>query len=160
MCVVGRSFALGGAYRRMISKAGDLTWSIVHSDTLDQDLILSDEDKLNGVTLPEPSRGFFYFQCIFLLLPCRICVTTALYLNWKYSIFLYFDLYPLNCQSHSYTIFWLQTVVINIGRVGGFCEIKINCDSNIFRLIYYHHRGNISRCYTLVIARLVLTYIT
>lgn len=52
-----RDYALRGAYRKMIVKPENLTWSCQMYDDPTIPLVLGDLDILNGVSLQEPPNG-------------------------------------------------------------------------------------------------------
>lgn len=74
-------FSLGGSYRRMILKSGDVSWSIVRYEKPDAELQLSDADILAGKTLPpvaNPETASLKAVLVELSLPPSVYATMAL----------------------------------------------------------------------------------
>uniref|UniRef100_T1HC43 TRUD domain-containing protein n=1 Tax=Rhodnius prolixus TaxID=13249 RepID=T1HC43_RHOPR len=54
------TFSLFGSYRKILAKVDDLTWNISYYNSFDDDLILSDLDKLQNKTLPQQPENSQY----------------------------------------------------------------------------------------------------
>nr|CAB3265321.1 pseudouridylate synthase 7 homolog [Phallusia mammillata] len=54
-----KEYRLPGAYRKLIAKPGMVEWSVVRYDDLEQPLLVSDIERMEGITEPEGKEGHF-----------------------------------------------------------------------------------------------------
>lgn len=54
-----RKFTLGGAYRKILQVPLDLSWKVIHYNEKDEDLVISDIDRLRKVKPKEETAGMY-----------------------------------------------------------------------------------------------------
>ncbi|XP_047986522.1 pseudouridylate synthase 7 homolog [Leguminivora glycinivorella] len=73
-----KSLSMSGAYRRLVTRPIDMTWSFVRYNSPTEDLILSDMDEIRGVTLKETPDGKYKALLLSMSLPASCYATMAL----------------------------------------------------------------------------------
>ncbi|XP_063620984.1 pseudouridylate synthase 7 homolog [Cydia splendana] len=73
-----KSLSMSGAYRRLVTRPIDMSWSFVRYNSPTEDLILSDMDEIRGVTLKETPDGQYKALLLSMSLPASCYATMAL----------------------------------------------------------------------------------